>query len=42
MGVESFQMATSLFKVPSSNWGWLVMERTLTTVPPEVLLCIID
>jgi hypothetical protein len=39
MEVASFQMATSLSRVPLLKLGWILIEETFTRVPPELRLC---
>jgi hypothetical protein len=35
MDVASFQIATSLSRVELEKLGWVLMEETLTSTPPE-------
>jgi hypothetical protein len=37
--VASFQIATSLSRVELEKLGWVLMEDTLTSTPPEARFC---
>jgi hypothetical protein len=39
MGVDSFKMETSLFKVELLKLGWILMEETEEVTPPELRFC---